>query len=320
MSIEHFGRVPFVPEDVLRKHQVFERADSRFRSAARLRQALWREQNGWPIGGYTTAEGKRRTIGNCVGGKAAHAGANFILPDIAHLVRRELAYREDGALYDVTRLTHNLLSSTPLVFNLFGALKRDNRLATKVFRRLAPGFVQRVTEIHFEHAPERGSPKFLADYTAFDVLAKCVTPAGENAFVAIEIKYTEGLCEPEPRMRPRYDEVSSSCGLFKDGTAPNLRCNPLQQLWRQLMVAHLMVEHGLYAAGRFVLIAPQLNSRVGRAARLFTDELTGDPGKVAFDAVSLEAVIDAVKNAGAPDIAKVLFERYCDFSPVDNLI
>lgn len=88
MSIEQFGRVPFVPEGILRKHQVFEPADSRFRSAARLRQALWREQNGWPIGGYVTAEGKRRVLGNCVNPKAARAGANFVLPEIARLARR----------------------------------------------------------------------------------------------------------------------------------------------------------------------------------------------------------------------------------------
>ena len=320
MSIEQFGRVPFVPEEILRKHQVFEPADSRFRSAARLRQALWREQNGWPIGGYSTAEGKRRVIGNCVNGKAARAGANFLLPEIARLVRRELAYRESGALYDEARLGANLLSSTPVLFNVFGLLKLDLHLATRVFRRLLPNFVKRVTEIQFEHAPDRGNPRFLADYTAFDLIAKCRTPEGENGFVAIEVKYSEGMMEPEARMRPRYDELSSSCGLFKDGASQALRANPLQQLWRQHMLAQVMVDERLYSTGCFVIVAPRLNERVVRAVRLYRAHLTETPGKVPFADLSLEAVIAALRDSGASDIAKVLYERFCDFSPVDALI
>ncbi|MFD2181735.1 PGN_0703 family putative restriction endonuclease [Rhodoplanes azumiensis] len=318
MSIEL--RVPFIPETTLRKHQVFEAADSRFRSAARLRQALWREQNGWPIGGYTTAQGKRRTIGNCVSAKAAQAGANFILPEIAQLVRRELAYREDGALFDEARLVANLLSSTPVLFNSLGPLKLDLKLATRVFRRLLPGFVQRVTDIQFEHAPDRGSPRFLADYTAFDALVKCKTPAGADGFIAIEVKYSEGMNEPEARLRARYDQVSSACGLFKDGTSEALRANPLQQLWRQHMLAQMMVNERLYPMGRYVLIAPILNSRVARAVNLYRDHLVDAADKVPFVDFSLEAVLTALKEAGAAEIAAVLNERYCDFSSLHALI
>ena len=45
--------LPLIPEDVLKKHRVnlpFD--DTRFRSAARLLQALWREERGLPIGSY----------------------------------------------------------------------------------------------------------------------------------------------------------------------------------------------------------------------------------------------------------------------------
>jgi hypothetical protein len=42
-----FGRpihqLPLIPADVLKKHRVHEPLDTRFRSAARLLQALWRE-------------------------------------------------------------------------------------------------------------------------------------------------------------------------------------------------------------------------------------------------------------------------------------
>ena len=51
-----FGRpihqLPLIPADVLKKHRVQEPLDTRFRSAARLLQALWREDRALPIGSY----------------------------------------------------------------------------------------------------------------------------------------------------------------------------------------------------------------------------------------------------------------------------
>jgi hypothetical protein len=38
-----FHQLPLIPADVLKKHRVHEPLDTRFRSAARLFQALWRE-------------------------------------------------------------------------------------------------------------------------------------------------------------------------------------------------------------------------------------------------------------------------------------
>jgi hypothetical protein len=37
-------------EDVLRRHHVFVKSDSPFQRTVRLRQALWREKQGYPIG------------------------------------------------------------------------------------------------------------------------------------------------------------------------------------------------------------------------------------------------------------------------------
>ena len=49
-------QLPLIPADVLKKHRVHEPLDTRFRSAARLLQALWREDQDLPIG----------KISNCV--------------------------------------------------------------------------------------------------------------------------------------------------------------------------------------------------------------------------------------------------------------
>jgi hypothetical protein len=145
MSVEHYGRVPYLPEGTLRKHKVYEPADTRFRAAARLRQALFREENAWPIGSYRTKKGRCRKLGSYINTSAAQDGANFISPAIAKLVRREVAFREDGALYDEARLQSNLLSSHPATFNILGPMKLDIELATATFQALCPDLVSIAT-------------------------------------------------------------------------------------------------------------------------------------------------------------------------------
>ena len=53
-------QLPLIPADVLKKHRVHEPLDTRFRSAARLLQALWREDRDLPIGSYVNEGGKQR--------------------------------------------------------------------------------------------------------------------------------------------------------------------------------------------------------------------------------------------------------------------
>jgi hypothetical protein len=50
--------LPLIPANVLKKHHVNEPLDTRFRSAARLLQSLWREDRGLPIGNYVNEDGK----------------------------------------------------------------------------------------------------------------------------------------------------------------------------------------------------------------------------------------------------------------------
>jgi predicted protein tyrosine phosphatase len=102
--------------------------------------------------------------------------------------------------------------------------------------------------------------------------------------------------------------------------AEYMRDNPMQQFWRQHMLAHAMVENGLYSAGRFLVIAPSFNSQVQHAIHLYRQQLNDAPASVGFDAIPLENVVAAIKRAGAPEIATLLHERYCDYSALDTLI
>jgi hypothetical protein len=91
-------QLPLIPADVLKKHRVHEPLDTRFRSAARLLQALWREDRDLPIGSYINEDSKRRKLGSRRSKAAGKEGRNFLTPKIAHIARRETAYREVGGL------------------------------------------------------------------------------------------------------------------------------------------------------------------------------------------------------------------------------
>jgi hypothetical protein len=213
-------QLPLIPADVLKRHRVHEPLDTRFRSAARLLQALWREDRDLPIGSYGGEDGKRRKLGSRISEAAGQGGGNFLTPEIAHIARRETAYREIGAMIDAERLATNLLSSMPLTFNLLAPWMQVPERASGYLRELLPAFTGNTSQLLFEHSLGRGNPKFTADYTAFDALIRYSDGQGRNGFVAFEIKYSESMREPVRELKPRYDELSDACGLFRRG-APN---------------------------------------------------------------------------------------------------
>ncbi|MGA0602975.1 PGN_0703 family putative restriction endonuclease [Caulobacter sp. KR2-114] len=318
-------RLPLVPESILRKYKVHQPGDTRFRACARLRQALYREELGAAIGSYAPTKRRRRKLGSRLAPLPAAAGLNFLDPKIARLAYREVVYREPGAVIEENRLWRNMLASQPVAFNLFGALKIDLAKAETWVAALLPEFTGKVTHLLFEHAPARGDEHFLGDGTAFDVFIGLKRPDGRRAFVGIEVKYAEGLTEPEPRHRPRWDDLSATSGLFVDPDDPALRANPLQQLWREHLLAHCLLENGLYDTGAFVLIAPRLNDDVQRGARLYRDHIhkgaDRDPARhPAFVNITLEDAALALGSAGEHELAAALWTRYLDFSAVHELI
>jgi hypothetical protein len=311
--------VPLLPEELLRKHHIFEPLDHRFRSAARLLQSMWREDRELPIGHYRIG-GKRKKLGSRISHTAARAGANFMAPAIAALVRRELAYREPAALIDEGRLYGNLLSSMPLAFNVFGLLKLDLAFASRVLVELFPDLAgAQVRAVLFEHSPGRGNPVLTGDHSAFDVLLRYEKPNGTKGFAAIEMKYSESCQEPAPVMRPRYDDLAEVSGLFLEPRKPTLKVNPYQQLYREHLLAQVMLMRGGYDEGRFIVVAPQLNTLVTSAVVGYQAELklAGDD-QVGFAGITLEDTIVALAMAGEEQYAARLYRRYCDFQLVDG--
>lgn len=314
-------RLPLVPEHVLREHKVLCHADSRFRACARLLQALHREAAGWAIGTYENAAGRKKKFGHLVGTYDGVSGANFLDLDIHRLARRELAYREPGSMWEEKRLYENLLSSTPLALNLIGPLKLNRDFAEAFVREVAPDLAGKVCSVSFEHSPGRGDATFTEDGMAFDAFFVIRLEDGRRAFLGIEIKYSENCAEPEPRMRPRYDDASNQSELFIEPENPDLRRNPIQQFWRLQLLAQSMIDCGLYDAGRVLVIAPQLNDQVQKAvARYQTHLAPPRADKAGFANLTLEEAVGALALSGMPDHARRLTARYADFGPIHALI
>ena len=320
-------RIPLVPDEILRRNSVYFEHDSRFRAAARLLACLWLRDNDIPTGIYVgkkADDAVTMELGSCLSPEAARAGKNFLSPSIHRITRHAVILQEEGAQIDEDRLFGNALSSMPLVFNLFGPMVIDPRLATSVFRRLLPTFVHTVEHIAFEHSPGRREQRFLADGTAFDLALRVVTPEGEHGTVFIEIKYTEDpAAGPGARLRESYDEASREVHLFKDPDSHALRSFACEQFWREHMLAQLAVDQGVVSRAMFIVISPRLNRRVNAAVRLYQNELIDvddrDTNRVDFQALTLESIIDAMAEAGATEIARALWHRYADFQRILDL-
>lgn len=76
---------------------------------------------------------------------------------------------------------------------------------------------------------------------------------------------------------------------------------------------------GDYDEGRFVVIAPQLNTLVANAVATYKGELkpVGED-QVGFAGISLEDTIVTIAMAREEEYAAKLYRRYCDFQLVDG--
>ena len=313
--------LPLLPASLLRRHHCGEPNDTRFRSAARLRQSLWREEHGYACGRYLHPDGRTCRLGSMVSARVGQRGVNLIDASLIPLVQYEIAYREVGAVIHTERLWCNLLTSQALAFNLFGPFKQRPALATAVMRRLVPDLVADVTEVLFEHSPGRGHPRYTADHTAFDVLLRCTTPQGRAAFVAIEVKFSEAPAGIASPARPRYDALSRDAGVYRDPDAPALRFAPVEQFWREQLLVASMLMAGEYDAGRLLVIGPALNTECQTAITRYRNELVSDdPAETRFQAITLEDLVTAIGCAGGHAVAERVSNRYLNLEPVHRAL
>ncbi|ESX54730.1 hypothetical protein X760_27835 [Mesorhizobium sp. LSHC422A00] len=314
--------LPIPPREVLERFDVQEPLDTRFQSCARLLQAVWRGRKGFAVGSYSRGTENPRILGSRLDSSAARAGVNYLRPDIAKLVRREMAYRERGALIDEARAWENLLSSSALVFNLFGPMKLDLVLAKKVLKAAFGIDAKQVEAVHFETSPGRGDDAYIGDHTALDVLIAYTGKDAKSGFIGIEVKYSESRPGTATPVKERHLEVARRSKLFVDPDDSALHQAPLRQFYAEHTLCYSMVhERRHFDRGAFVVVSPTLNHEMAATIETYRRHL--DPAgsnSLPFGVVSLESIVAAISDAGETDLARKLDERYLDLSPIFDLI
>jgi hypothetical protein len=120
--------------------------------------------------------------------------------------------REGGSLEPV-RLFHNMLSSMPLCFNVFGMIRETPDAQLEFVRQL------------FDRQRSRSNDRVrvdpgcgLGDRTAFDAAIVTRHADGSTHLIGIETKYTESFSPTE------YDSTSTpGCTRHRDGSETALQ-------------------------------------------------------------------------------------------------
>jgi hypothetical protein len=180
-------------------------------------------------------------------------------------------------------------------------------------RYICPGTIERVTDIRFEYSPARSSQRFTGDRSAFDVFVEYKPVNGSRGFLGIEVKYHENLKVAAAPHRSRYDEVAVKMGCFIPDRLASLRQAPLQQFWRDHLLAGSMIcdtESG-YSEGCFIILFPAANLYCRETVRKYRECLSDS---ATFDAWTLEEVVSILKLIIAKPWVEEFWKRYLDFS------
>jgi len=235
------------------------------------------EKDETPYGSYLTHEDGAR-------------GLNFLTGKIYDVVQRRLA--EGGGAFDPYRLKHNMLSSQPMCFNLFGPLVDDLDLATRCFRALFPDEVKTVARVTIEYAPEPQA-EYLDDRTAFDAFVEFVRPDGASGFYGIETKLSDTF-SPKVYDTPSYRRwMAGPDSPWAAGAETQVAAKAHNQLWRDHLLAVALRRRPAspYASGRFILVYYPGDDECAANLRGYQRLLSSTQDSLA--ALRLDHIIDA---------------------------
>ncbi len=286
--------------------------DTEFSAYARFLQSKWRKENEINIGQFKNRKGELITLGNFIDQRDAKSGANFLTDNIREVVHAALQNREKGAVIQKDRLLRNMLSSQPMAFNLFGELTVDLDLATKVFRKLISSDIKKVTKIIFEHSDGRGDPEYSSDSSAFDVFAEFDYGQNKKGFIGIEVKYAESLKDSPSDHRQRYEELSAGI-INLEGNLTKLKGKPIQQIWRDhlLAIAHLKHKSRRYGKGFFIYLYPKQNKECDEGVKKYVDCLVSESEEESgFYPRFLEEFVEALLGLDDAEWIKEFARRY----------
>ena len=287
-----------------------------FKRTARYRQALWRDEQGLPIGTHRVNT-NRGVIEKPNGTKidqvcGESTGANFLTSSARRAAEDRLENPEPHQTLDERRLWTDLLSSMPMCFNLFG-----DAWADKASGRApdALGIEGKLVDVRFAWSPGRCDRALLNNRTAFDVALLVENGAGLGV-IGVETKYhAHAVAETAPRRHDdptkdrlnRYEEVHHASGVFVKGALEQILGTDLQQLWLDHLLVLSMLQHpsNEWAWGRSILVAPARNTSFADAADRYRGLLTDD---MTFQYRTIDSLLDA--GLLPPDEAEAFRERY----------
>jgi hypothetical protein len=304
--------------ELARSLNVLEKVDvSAFQRRARVLQSIWREEQGFVCGEHRSNSGSRLLGSRLSMPWAQETLSNFITTNIREVVRCEVCnpVRSMGKLYGKPRIFNDLLSSQPLCFNLFGELSVDLPLASSIVRELTEGRFPQVHSISFEHSPGRRDPRYTGDRSAFDVFIECSAASGGRGFIGIEVKYHENLIGPSGGHQTRYDEIAHRMACFAPEAIDALMSEPLQQIWRDHLLAGITREVDNYDDAMFVMLYPTENEHVRNAVTAYRRCLTDTSS---FSDWTLEDVTCRIRAHSAPVWNDRFIDRHLSFEKIET--
>lgn len=242
----------------------------------------------------------------------ARPGLNFLDPEIAAYVARRIPeVLAAGGTLEKHRLEHNMLSSMPLCFNLFGYLRSHLVEAAPVLSGLMNLPIAAVEDIQVEWAPAPG--EHLRDRTAFDAAVFYRTATGGKGFVGIETKYTEPFSTTEYDI-PSYRALTVP-PVFRDGAADALKRKATNQLWRNALLALSLKAKGGFEQGHVAVVACAGDGKVVDAMKGLREQLV-EPETV-LRSVTLDDLVSSFAEFPATATwARAFQRRYLDLTPV----
>lgn len=278
-----------------------------FSSKARLLQSIWRTEKGFDFEKY----------GNFLKEDfAKQTGANYLTDSIFKIVKNEVENaKTQGKVISEPRIWNNLLSSQPLAFNLFGELKLNGLLATKVFKQLYPDLeIDKITNIEFEHSPGRKDLKYTGDSSAFDVFVEYLTTSGQLSFLGIEVKYAEHLNDKPSSHKERYEKISNESGFFDLSHLEKLKEKPIQQIWRDhLLTLSMFISNKDYFRGDFIYLFPSENTECVNAIAKYEQSFLPNKENY-FKSLTIEKIVGLLKEKSTEKWIYEFENRYLNFN------
>lgn len=228
-------------------------ADKAFTARMRLHQSWYRAHVlGVPCGTGPQPHSTSR-YGNMLRREDGARGLNFLDQEIREVALERL--REGTGTVEPFRLLHNMLSSQPMCFNVFGPLARSTELATRLLGAVPELQLQEVLGVKIEFAPEPPQ-EYLGDRTAFDAFVDYRRTDGTRALLGIETKLTEPFSAKHydsPSYRRWMEGPRAPWSPEDAARVSDVRHN---QLWRDHLLAIALRDHASspYQRGTLMLL------------------------------------------------------------------